>query len=473
MQPTNQPTNVVNTKTEKANIGTLNDGRFAGFVKWIREPSKTNLDSVLKLSLLAVTVLGAASVIGLIVVIPLAIGVGIEWIHQVRVIQLNQQKTEESVPAENSNAKKVVRERRKNQNQTKTSSIPVKPGPFLKAPKISGTVSNTVKQPEKTGKTLPIVPHSFKKKEESALIPSSNGFLNSIPDGFANENVLVNINDEMIFKINLISLCQLLKSDEISNLFTNQSFDVKAYWSLSHIPKSTSPAPLQILNINSVDSIENESKPHWELKIEMTKAQGVNNSLESGTSLSSEPRVVELSDEHELNEGSSLESFSDTSSEDSPIDNKVLNPQNVITGSQATIEQDFSKNLSPIDEISLLNLAKIKENQIIDIYEDESLDGIVSEPYEDTEKENGYLWNAGLWFLGYGTNNEYDLAKIKHLMSRALDAYNQGSTSIKSQLEEALKGLAILKNHYESKNIQSKVDVLDEVIKYVEKSLEI
>lgn len=151
-----------------------------------------------------------------------------------------------------------------------------------------------------------------------------------------------------------------------------------------------------------------------------------------------------------------LDQFSSIPSQDDSNDSNVSSAL-TISASQDLFPQK--------DEMSLQHLAQIKENQVIDVY----VDSTVSEPYDDVE--NGYLWGTGLWLLGYGTNSDDDLIKIKNLMSRALYAYKEGYKPVKGKLEEALIGLEKLNEHYISKGRTSTSGIITNIIEYVEACL--
>jgi hypothetical protein len=98
--------------------------------------------------------------------------------------------------------------------------------------------------------------------------------------------------------------------------------------------------------------------------------------------------------------------------------------------------------INTYDTNSLKNLSIIQENQCIDI----SSDGTVGAPYGRGMISG--VWRTGRSYLSYG--NAENIPSLLHLFERAFDAVNRGNGSL-VDIDEAIKGLQILKNNYKHK----------------------
>ena len=100
---------------------------------------------------------------------------------------------------------------------------------------------------------------------------------------------------------------------------------------------------------------------------------------------------------------------------------------------------------------SLDSIKEIKNNEVIDIYDN----GTTSTPYEtggwDYQGLVTSTWRTIRWITGYGSNRG-DIPKLKSLMERTVLAYRSGCEPLKIYLTDSLPGLENLKCHYEKQN---------------------
>ncbi|MBA3239158.1 MAG: hypothetical protein H0T62_12530 [Parachlamydiaceae bacterium] len=457
------------TNKAKVDVGVLNDAHFPKFIKWIREPSETGADLALKIGFVALTVLAALTIVGLIVVIPGMIMGGIEWNRQIQVVQIPKP------PVENPKTEEQKKKRKQKRGESKISLIASGKTENKKEIDLSSSIG-------KKGQNLNLfIGHSASDSDsdDSTITSSDQDSSESITEIISTELELseagrVKMNESILLKINVIQLRELLNSNGISFIIpTQQPFNVNAYWKLKvHNSKSESKEHPQMISIKALDFSENMRKSNTEplraILNDIEPIDRVDHSLMNDRP-DSEPQVVELPDDYK-----SLSS--ESSLEEDPLKKDLVETLDLINmpstdnqddsvQSALVIQENVVPVLSSKDEKSLNNLAKIKENQIIDIY----VDDVVSEPYDDVKK--GYVWSTVSWLAGYGTNNDNDIAKIENLMNRSLYAHSKGCKSVKPQLEESLKGLKNLRDHYLSNGRNSTSEILVRIIQEVEMAL--
>lgn len=122
------------------------------------------------------------------------------------------------------------------------------------------------------------------------------------------------------------------------------------------------------------------------------------------------------------------------------------------------------------DQLSLKIIADIKNNEVVDIYDN----GTLSEPYPagnwDLQGFKTSAWRTFRWLSGYG-NNRDDIPKIRALMERTLLAYRDGYTPLKDQLENAILGLNNLRQYYTYKKKEATCTEIDKIVSFVKDSI--
>lgn len=456
-------------------VGTMNDGSFARFITWLREPSKTGWDLAGKIALYTITALTALTGIGLLIVIPVMCFGALEWSRQIKRIQLNQVE----IPVVKNEIKQKINEpskktREKSKAKTSTTNLPK--APITQASTISqkeqsnakvsasiesnaASISNQEKQSDlertdETNQTLsmlsvaPIFEDEYELKSSSEESGESKPVISTIEKS-PEDDKKIEITAGTVVKVSEVLLSELLKTNECSFFLPiYQLFNPKIEWNLAdRKPLATTLAHQKTFRIESVmPDVKDEKieKASEELHLERSDSTQDIHDRENVSS-NEESLVEELFDDDD--EITNLREKNDFEGQDVRNIHFVGESLNENIASAALtlvipISQEVSYLFSEKDRVSLSNLGQIKANQVIDVYED----GTVSEPYDDVE--NGYIWGTGLWFLGYGTNSDDDLTKIKSLMLRVLYAYHAGYKPVKGQLEEALEGLNTLKDHY-------------------------
>lgn len=117
------------------------------------------------------------------------------------------------------------------------------------------------------------------------------------------------------------------------------------------------------------------------------------------------------------------------------------------------------KDLSSID-----NLANIKRNQVVDIYEN----GTISIPYDKGVQAS--TWRTSRWMTGISQNRD-DIPVIKKLIERIFYSYARGDEFLETKLQKSIEGLNNLKISYQEVNRLNTVQDIEKIVTYIESNL--